>query len=137
MAVNVTPYLHFDGLAAEAIAFYAQALGGRASTTTFAEMGMEGPDAARIMHGQVETDHGITLMCSDFPPGVGAIERGNAMTVALSGDDAATLRDCWGQLSHGGRIETPLEKQMWGDEFGMCSDRYGVAWMVNIVGSAT
>ena len=26
----------------------------------------------------------------------------------------------------------PLEKQMWGDEFGMCVDRFGVAWMVNI-----
>ena len=26
----------------------------------------------------------------------------------------------------------PLEKQMWGDEFGMCVDKFGVAWMVNI-----
>ena len=26
----------------------------------------------------------------------------------------------------------PLEKQMWGDEFGMCTDRFGVGWMVNI-----
>ncbi|MDQ3663101.1 MAG: VOC family protein, partial [Actinomycetota bacterium] len=23
-------------------------------------------------------------------------------------------------------------KQMWGDEFGMCIDRFGIAWMVNI-----
>jgi PhnB protein len=28
----------------------------------------------------------------------------------------------------------PLEKQMWGDEFGMCSDQFGIAWMVNIAG---
>ena len=26
----------------------------------------------------------------------------------------------------------PFEKQMWGDEFGMCVDRFGVGWMVNI-----
>ncbi len=25
-----------------------------------------------------------------------------------------------------------LEKQMWGDEFGACIDRFGIAWMVNI-----
>jgi PhnB protein len=25
-----------------------------------------------------------------------------------------------------------LEKQVWGDEFGMCTDRYGIPWMVNI-----
>ena len=30
----------------------------------------------------------------------------------------------------------PLEKQMWGDEFGMCTDRFGVQWMVNIAGNA-
>jgi PhnB protein len=29
----------------------------------------------------------------------------------------------------------PLEKQMWGDEFGMCADRFGISWMVNIAGS--
>ena len=28
----------------------------------------------------------------------------------------------------------PLEKQMWGDEFGMLMDRFGVGWMVNIAG---
>ena len=26
----------------------------------------------------------------------------------------------------------PLEKQMWGDVFGMVVDRFGVNWMVNI-----
>jgi PhnB protein len=26
-----------------------------------------------------------------------------------------------------------MEKQMWGDEFGMCVDRFGTAWLVNIV----
>jgi PhnB protein len=29
----------------------------------------------------------------------------------------------------------PLEKQMWGDEFGMCVDRFGIGWLVNIAGS--
>jgi PhnB protein len=28
----------------------------------------------------------------------------------------------------------PLEKQMWGDEFGMCTDKFGISWMVNIAG---
>jgi PhnB protein len=26
----------------------------------------------------------------------------------------------------------PLEKQMWGDEFGQVKDKFGIAWMVNI-----
>jgi PhnB protein len=136
MGVNLNPYLHFDGQAAEAIAFYADVLGGKATTMTFGDMGMEGPDAVKIMHGQLETDSGLVLMLSDMPHGMN-VERGTGMTVSLSGDDAATLRRYWEGLSASGRIETPLEKQMWGDEFGQCTDRFGVGWLVNIAGSAT
>lgn len=25
-----------------------------------------------------------------------------------------------------------MERQMWGDDFGMCVDKFGVAWMVDI-----
>lgn len=42
------------------------------------------------------------------------------------------LRGYWEQLADGGTVTVPLEKQMWGDEFGMCVDRYGIGWMVNI-----
>jgi PhnB protein len=134
VGVNLNPYLHFDGQAAEAVAFYADVLGGTTSVMTFGSMGMEGPDADKIMHGQIETDHGITLMVSDFPPGV-TRETGNDVTISLSGDDEPTLRGFWEKLSAGGEVETPLEKQMWGDTFGACKDRYGVSWLVNIAGS--
>jgi PhnB protein len=26
----------------------------------------------------------------------------------------------------------PMQKQAWGDEFGMCADRFAVPWLVNI-----
>jgi PhnB protein len=26
----------------------------------------------------------------------------------------------------------PMQKQAWGDEFGICVDQYGVDWLVNI-----
>jgi PhnB protein len=57
---------------------------------------------------------------------------GNNITISLSGDDQDELRGYWEKLSTGGNITMQLEKQMWGDEFGMCVDRFGVAWMVNI-----
>lgn len=28
----------------------------------------------------------------------------------------------------------PLEKAPWGDTFGMCTDRFGIQWLVNISG---
>jgi PhnB protein len=52
--------------------------------------------------------------------------------VSLSGDDADELRGYWTKLSGSGTVTMPLEKQMWGDEFGMCVDQFGIGWMVNI-----
>ena len=52
--------------------------------------------------------------------------------MSLSGDDPDQLRGYWEQLSEGGTVSVALEKQMWGDEFGMCTDQFGITWMVNI-----
>jgi PhnB protein len=47
-------------------------------------------------------------------------------------DDGDDLRGWFEMLSAGGQVTMPLEKQMWGDEFGMCTDRFGITWMVNV-----
>ena len=56
------------------------------------------------------------------------------ITVSLSGDDADALRGYFQGLSEGADVGTPLEKQMWGDEFGQLTDKYGIGWLVNISG---
>ena len=70
-------------------------------------------------------------MGADTPPGM-EHNPGDNIAVSLSGDDGDELRGYWEKLSDGGTVTVPLEKQMWGDEFGMCTDRFGIAWMVNI-----
>ncbi len=131
MASRLNPYISFDGDAREAMEFYKDVFGGELALNTFGESGAEGPEADKIMHAQLETDRGFTLMASDTPPGM---ERnpGDNITISLSGDDADELRGYWEKLSDGGTVSVPLEKQMWGDEFGMCVDQFGIAWMVNI-----
>jgi PhnB protein len=74
-------------------------------------------------------------MASDTPPGMPRSE-GSSISISLSGDDADELRGYFAKLSDGGTVTMPLEKQMWGDEFGMCVDKFGVTWLVNIAGSA-
>ena len=54
-------------------------------------------------------------------------------TISLSGEDEAELRGYRNRLRDGGTVGVPLEKAPWGDAFGMCTDRFGVDWMVNIV----
>jgi PhnB protein len=133
MASRLNPYLNFDANAREALEFYKSVFGGELRMNTFAELGApaDSPDADKIMHGQLETPSGYTLMGADTPSEM-TFSSGTNMTVSLSGDDGDELRGYWEKLSDGGTVTVPMEKQMWGDEFGMCVDRFGTPWMVNI-----
>jgi PhnB protein len=132
MSSRLNPYISFDGNARPAMEFYEGVFGGTLTLNTFGELaGETGPVADRIMHGMLETASGFTIMGADTPPGM-EHDPGNNIAVSLSGDDADELRGYWENLSANGTVSVPLEKQMWGDEFGMCVDQFGIMWMVNI-----
>jgi PhnB protein len=132
MASLLNPYISFGDTARPALEFYQGVFGGELALSTFGEFGQaDSPIADKIMHGRLETPSGFTLMAADTPPGMDH-QVGNNMAVSLSGDDADQLHGYWDKLSAGGTVTVPLEKQMWGDEFGMCIDQFGIGWMVNI-----
>lgn len=136
---RLNPYLNFrDAQARQAMEFYASVLGGELHVMTFGEMGMEGPVAEQIMHGQLETPAGFTLMGADAPPEMVQVTFGDNLSVSLSGgpDEADGLRGWFAGLSEGGEVRQPLEKAPWGDEFGMFVDRFGISWLVNIGGES-
>jgi PhnB protein len=129
---RLNPYLSFDGDARQALEFYREVFGGELVLNTFGAFGSpDAPGADKIMHGMRETPSGFTLMGADTPPGM-EYAPGSSFSVSLSGDDEAELRGYWEKLSAGATVSVPLDKQMWGDVFGMCTDRFGVPWMVNI-----
>jgi PhnB protein len=129
---RLNPYLNFNGNAREALQFYASVFGGNLAFSTFADFGVkDSPDADRIMHGMLETDDGYTIMGADVTSDM-EYHPMTGFSVSLSGDDADALRGYWEKLSAGGSITMPMQKQAWGDEFGMCVDRYGVSWLVDI-----
>jgi PhnB protein len=132
MASQLNPYLNFNGNARQALEFYQSVFGGDLNVNTFGQMGAaDSPDADKIMHGQLETGAGYTIMAADVPSHMEFQPLAGA-SVSLSGDDGDALRGYWQKLSAAGTVSVPLEKQMWGDEFGMCTDQFGVPWMVNI-----
>lgn len=135
MQSKLNPYLHFNGNAREAMEFYQKVFGGKLNVSTFQEYGMapDSSDANKIMHAQLETDNGITLMGSDTPSHM-AYTPGASITNSLSGDNEAELRGYFERLCEGGRVDQPLEQAPWGDSFGMVTDKYGFEWMVNIAG---
>ena len=134
MSIVLNPYLNFAGTAREAMTYYQSVFGGELNLGTFAENGMsdDPADTERIMHGQLETPHGLTLMGADVPTAVqGTPSNGS---ISLSGDDSEALTRFFNALADGGSITEPLTRAPWGDSFGMLVDRYGVDWLVNISG---
>lgn len=132
MACTLNPYVQLGTEARDALTFWASVLGGEPEIMTFAAFSApDAPEAELVMHGALKTPAGFTLMAADTPPGMER-QQGSSISISLSGDDADDLRRWFAGLSEGGTVTTPLEKQVWGDEFGMCTDRFGVSWMVNI-----
>jgi PhnB protein len=137
----LNPYLNFRGEAREALEFYQSVFGGDLTVSSFSDLGMEElPEAERdlVMHGQLETPAGFTLMASDVPSHMEWTRGTNSFSVSLSGsaDDDAQLRGYWLKLSEGADIQEALATAPWGATFGMLADKFGINWLVNISAEA-
>jgi PhnB protein len=133
MSTKLNPYLGFRDTAKQAMNFYQSVFGGELILSTFGDFqASEDPaEQAKIMHGMLVTDSGLTLMGADTPNAMNYTP-GNNYSVSLSGEDEAELRRYWEQLSAEGTIAMALERAPWGDLFGMCADKFGVNWLINI-----
>ena len=109
--------------------------GGRLDMNTFKEFqaSQDPSEDDKIMHSMLEAENGITFMAADTPNSM-EYRPGTNMSMSLSGDNAAELRGYFEKLSAGGTVAQPLTEAPWGDTFGMCTDKFGVNWMVNIIG---
>ncbi|WP_414819940.1 hypothetical protein [Serinicoccus sp. CNJ-927] len=69
---TLNPYVSFDGTAKAAMENYQQVFGGELTINTFGVLGMQGEGSDGVMHAQLTTPAGSTLMASDTPPGMPA-----------------------------------------------------------------
>lgn len=133
MKTRLNPYLGFKDNARDAMEFYKTVFGGTLELHTFKEYNStEDPNEDnKIMHSMLETENGMLLMASDMPNSM-EYKIGSNISISLSGDNETELRGYFEKLSTKGTITMPLMKAPWGDSFGMCSDKFGINWMVNI-----
>jgi len=135
MQSKLNPYLSFKDNTREAMDFYHTVFGGKLNLSTFKELNasQDPSEDNLIMHSVLEADNGITFMASDTPKRM-EYRPGTNMSMSLSGDNEAELKAYFEKLSEGGIVTMPLSKAIWGDWFGMCNDKFGVQWLVNIAG---
>jgi PhnB protein len=137
---TLNPYLGFRDNAKEAMTFYQSVFGGDLAMSTFGEYhaSEEAAEQDKIMHAMLTTENGMVLMGADTPNGMDYTPGTNfSVSLSGSGSEEAELRGYFDKLAEGGTIAMPLEKAPWGDTFGMCKDRFGVDWLVNIAPAAS
>jgi PhnB protein len=135
MQTKLNPYLSFQDNARQAMEFYQTVFGGKLTMGTFKEFdaSQDSSEDNKIMHAMLEVDNGMTIMAADTP-GCMEYKAGTNYSMSLSGDNEAELKAYFEKLSIGGNVTMPLGKAIWGDTFGMLTDKFGVSWLVNIAG---
>ena len=132
--MEVNPYLMFNGNCAEALKFYEQALGAK----TLFSMPFAGSPACdtvpaewgdKVLHATLEIGD-TKVMASDAPPGHYQAPQG--ISVSLSLKDPAKGEEIFKALSENGQVQMPYQPTFWAAGFGMCVDRFGIPWMVNV-----
>jgi len=131
-------YLNFPGTTREALKQYEAIFGTKIlAMQTFGETPFAGPvdeaDKGKIMNAQLPITETIHLMASDSLPGHGpALSVGNNFHITLVADDKAEADRVFAGLSAGGSVGMPLANAPWGPYFGMCTDRFGIQWIISL-----
>ncbi len=129
-------HLVFSGTCNEAFAFYEKTVGiQRIMTMTFGEAppGSPVPEGAKdlVMHTAMKLGS-LVLMGCDAPPGRKQFMGG--FQISLSIADEADVKRLFAELSEGGSVQMPVQETFWSPMFGMCTDKFGVEWMVGVPG---
>ena len=130
---SLNPYLTFEGNCRQALEFYASALGAELNILAFRGSPMEKEvrekDLDKVMHATLSYEN-LILMASDNMPGQ-TVSSGSNVSLYIAATSREEALKFFQNLSKGGSIVMPFEKTFWGAEFGMCTDPFGIHWMVN------
>jgi PhnB protein len=131
--MNVNPYLTFSGKCEEAFRFYERCFGGKiegmmkfAGSPMAQHVPAEWGD--KVMHASLHVGDS-RILGTDPPPDRYQEPRG--MSVALNVKEPEEAERVFDELSKDGKIQMPIQKTFWSARFGMVTDRFGIAWMVN------
>jgi PhnB protein len=130
---GLIPYVHFPGIAREALTFYGEVFGCAVQLHTFAEFNRADGPADAIAHGYLMGGP-LALFGADVsgdePP-----FRSEGIMLALLGTAAPPARRHWfSRLGEGGRVVDDLQKRPWGASDGQVIDRYGLHWLIGFEG---
>jgi PhnB protein len=137
LSVTTTTHLNFRGDARAALELYQSVFGGHLAVVTYSDAGnvQEESDADQVMWGQVLAENGFHVMAYDVPSRLGYHQGENAFFVSLRGETVDEVTGYWEKLSAGATVVIPMGPAGWAPAYGMRRDRFGVVWVVDVVGA--
>jgi PhnB protein len=129
--ISANTYLNFTGNCEEAFHFYETTLGGTIIMThRMSDMPMPCPEGKerQIAHIRMRIGDDI-LMGSDSPSQQASRPSGFAVNIGV--DTPQEADRIFAALAEGGVAQMPIAETFWAHRFGMCTDRFGIPWMVN------
>ena len=133
-AMQVQPYLFFEGRCEEALAFYRGALGAEVMMLMrFKESpdpGMVAPGTGdKVMHASFRIGETTVLASDGRCQGAPSFQ---GLALSLTVPNEAEAERLFGALGDGGQVQMPMTKTFFSPRFGMVADRFGVSWMVYV-----
>lgn len=127
-------HLVFAGKCDEAFGFYEQVFGTkRTMSMRYSEAPPGSPVAPemadKILHTSMPLG-GIMLMGCDSPQHY--TQNMGGFQISLDTTDQAEVKSLFAALSEGGSVQMPVAPTFWSPLFGMCTDKFGVAWMIGV-----
>ncbi len=137
---QVNPYLNFNGNTEEAFKFYQSVFGGELQIVRFKDlgndMGATGDDLNKIANIALPLGEDTLLMGDDGPAVSGQpFTEGNNFSINLETENAEEIEKLFDRLSEGGQATMPLQQTEWAEKFGMCTDKFGIQWLLSYTGN--
>lgn len=135
--MSLAIYLTFNGDCEAAFEHYRTIFGGEIEMmSTFADgppdMGVGDADKDKIMHVSLRIGDSV-LMGSDSPESWGGpVVVGGNFSISYIPETREEADRLLPLLAEGGEITMPLADMFWNAYFGMCRDKFGVQWMLNV-----
>lgn len=140
---TLNTYLTFEGNCENAFNFYRSVFGGEfAHVGRFSDMPADPTypiaDEVRnqIMHISLPIGENSILMGSDTGGHGGPITVGNNFSISINTDSKENADAYFAKLSKDGKVTMDMASTFWGDYFGMCTDRFGINWMISFAEAA-
>jgi PhnB protein len=137
-AMNLEPYLFFEGRCDEAVAFYGKALG---AEVLFLMRYKENPEPQdhsnlpsgsedKVMHATLRIGENSVMVSDGLCTGQPDFQ---GFSLALTTLDEVEADRWFSALVEDGQVRMPLTKTFFSPAFGMLTDRFGVPWMIQTV----